>query len=181
MLTRPSATEAGISGAPAAGRRAPRFLRALPRRWVRSNDGAAAVEFALIAPLLVFSLLATVDLGLGVGERMALEHVLRTGAHVALQDPGEAAVTAAMQTTGAPNFPIDDGVTVPAPGALAVSTNKFCACPDAPGTAVACMTICPGTVPTYSYYRMNAQAIYTGSFMPGLSLEFDRSIQVQLR
>lgn len=153
--------------------------RRLLRAWAGSTTGASAIEFALLAPILALSFLATVDLGLGLGERMTMDHVLRSGAQVALQDPGASTVTSVMQAAAEANFTIAGSVD-PAPAdALTVSTVKFCACPNSTGVAVDCTTICTGTVPTFVYYRMQAQTSYAGRILP--TIDLDQTIQVQIR
>jgi Flp pilus assembly protein TadG len=54
--------------------------RLLSRVRRLGEDGVSAVEFALIAPILFLSLLAMVDVGFAIHERMTIDHVLRAGA-----------------------------------------------------------------------------------------------------
>lgn len=144
----------------------------LLRCWRRCRAGLAATEFALIAPTLAFSLLATVDLALGMSERMELDHMLRAGAQAAMKDPGTAAVESAMWTAaGASPGAGSNGITL--------SVTRFCACPDAVATPVSCSTNCTGAKPTYTYYRMAAQTSYAGNVFP--TLGFNRALQVQIR
>ncbi len=162
---------------PAAGGRS--GLRERLRGWLNCSRGTSAVEFALLAPALGFSLLATADLGFGMTERMAMDHALRTGAQSAMEDPGATGVLAAMDTAATLNFAVAGGQGSPAGNTLALSTTRFCACPTSTGTEVSCSTICTGSKPTYIFYRMGAVKTYKGSLMPALT--FNRSMQVQIR
>lgn len=164
---------------------------ALLFRRLRSNqEGLAAVEFALIAPVLIFSLLASVDLGLAGYQRMALDHVVRSAAQAAMTDPGETGVKSVLQATASKNFssgsihvttdPVDPsiGYTIES-DPVNLAAKRFCACPDQADTAVTCSTSCSGTVPTYIYYQMSASKMFHGSVLPQFRLS--TAVQVQAR
>ena len=51
---------------------------------VRSNGGAAAVELALILPMLMMLTVGAVDFGLVIHQKMQLAHAVRAGAQHAL-------------------------------------------------------------------------------------------------
>lgn len=150
----------------------------LARRWRQCRRGVSAVEFALIGPALVLCLLATVDLGFGMTERMAIDHVLRSGAQRAIEDPGVSSVTEVMKSAAKLNFSIAEGDGASG-SELALSAIKFCACPENTGVAVVCSTICSGFQPTYIYYQVSAQKTYSGRIVPDITI--DRSVQVQIR
>lgn len=175
-----SATEPAPRGGPAVsgvGRR----IRKIGRKtahWSRCRRGVSAVEFALIAPILGFALLASTDLGLAVSERMAIHHVLRAGAQHAMSDPGEAAVLDVMHSAAEANFTVDDG-TESSTAPLSLSAIRYAVCPEDPSFAVPPSTICAGTKPTFIYYRLSGEKTFTGWMMPAIT--FDRSVQVQIR
>lgn len=151
--------------------------RALLARWRRSDGGASAVEFALVAPILAFVLLAGVDLALAISERMAMDHALRAGAQTALaQDPGDSGVLQVIRDTAEQNFPAADGGLDPE---VALSATRFCACAEDPDYAVSCGTVCSGSTPTVIFYRMTGDKTYAGWIMP--AFEVDRTMQVQIR
>lgn len=124
----------------------------------------------MLAPALLVSLLATVDYGMGMSQRMALDHVLRAGAQSAMFDLDTSAVEAAMSSAAQLTF--SDGMPT-------MSVERFCACPDAPEAAVACTTVCTASEPTFTYYRMNAELTYAGILVP--PMDFERSLRVQVR
>jgi pilus assembly protein CpaE len=163
-------------------RAASRALTMQSRRWIgtwrRSDNGTSAVEFALFAPVLFFALVATVDVGLAEYERMTIDHILRAGAQSAMADQGQDQILKIVQNTASKNFTVSNQATISAT-TLAVTVDRFCACPDSPTAAVACTTTCTGSTPTFVYYRVSAAKIYAGMIMPAITMK--PSVQVQLR
>jgi pilus assembly protein CpaE len=145
----------------------------------RSEDGVSAVEFALFAPILFYALLATVDIGLALYQRMTIDHALRAGAQTAMADPGQDAVLKAVKSTATKNFTLASTTTTSEEEPLSVSVSRSCACPENPATAVACLTICAGSAPTSITYRLTGTKAYDSLIIPSMSLS--RSIQVQVR
>jgi pilus assembly protein CpaE len=146
--------------------------------WRRSEDGVSAIEFALLAPVLFFALVAAVDVGLAEYERMTIDHVLRAGAQSAMADPGQAQVLNVAQNTASKNFTISTQSGISAT-ALNVDVQRFCACPNSTGTAVACSTICAGSAPPFIYYRLTGTKLHNGMVMPAMTLT--GSVEVQVR
>ncbi|MGH2540404.1 MAG: TadE/TadG family type IV pilus assembly protein [Actinomycetota bacterium] len=69
------------------------------RRWrsrVRDRHGSAAVEFALVLPIVLTVVLALVQVGLLVRDRLLVESAVRSGARIAAVDPGDDAVREAV-------------------------------------------------------------------------------------
>lgn len=56
------------------------------RRIRRSNRGVAAIEFALIVPILLILMLGLIDYGLAMFTKMELTGAVRAGAQLALSD-----------------------------------------------------------------------------------------------
>ena len=174
-------------------------LSAMWRRMRGSDDGAAAVEFAIIAPVLVLSGITAVDLGVALYQRMTIDHVLRSGAQLAMVDPGEQAVQDALQATGTKNFgpnevapagstATSDTTIHTGPSKLRLTAQRYCACPEAVGTAVACSTVCTGTVPTYIYYRLQRTKGFKGMLLgptfqsaSGKEITLSSTMEVQVR
>ena len=71
---------------------APRFLRAPSGR----EGGSAAVEFALLLPIVLLVLLAVVQVGVIARDRLVVWQAARAGARVAAVDASDAAVTDAV-------------------------------------------------------------------------------------
>lgn len=149
------------------------------RNAAGAEDGVSAVEFALLAPMLVFALLATVDVGLALTERMAIDHVLRSGAQSATVAANVSTIDQVLRITAANNF------TVAEPGAagddtsLALAVERICSCAGQPGTAVDCSTTCSGEAPTQIFYTLAGEKTYSGIVLPQFRLS--PSVQVQVR
>ena len=60
------------------------------RRAKGDEAGASAVEFGMFAPILLFGVLMTVDIGMALGERMEMDHIVRAGAESAMIKHDEA-------------------------------------------------------------------------------------------
>ncbi len=144
-----------------------------------SESGVSAVEFALIAPVFAIGLVATADVALALHQRMAMDHVLRAGAQLAMSDAGEAKVQAVMETTLAGSA--EAGTVVLDP------VQRYCACPEnagvAPEAAPACGTPCSGMAPQYVYYRMHAHKDYQPMSLPEAlpAFRLSSSMQVQVQ
>lgn len=132
----------------------------------RAEQGASAIEFALLAPVLIIALLGTVDVGRALTEQMALGSLLRTGAQSAIAGGDVSTVGQVLRAVKD-----DDSVSV--------NVAQICACPESPQAAVACSTTCAGPGPTAVYYSLVAEKAFSGILMPGRNLS--RSIQVQIR
>src|SRR5262249_10207930 len=115
------------------------------------SAGLAAVEFALIVPLLATAIICTVDLGLGVYRKMQVQNAAQAGAEYALTH-GFLASTVTTATTSATSY---SGIqATPAPA-------QFCGCPSGTGvTSTACGTNCAGGAQAGTYVTVSAQAVY---------------------
>lgn len=71
----------GPSFRPTGRRRA--VAQQLPSCLLRQPRGQTLLEFALVAPLLLFFLLALVDFGIAIDRRLVLDHAVREGARFA--------------------------------------------------------------------------------------------------
>ena len=60
------------------------FLRRLTARLGSSRRGAAAVEFALLAPIVIAALAGIANYGMAMFEKMELENAARAGAQIAI-------------------------------------------------------------------------------------------------
>ena len=53
------------------------------RSWIAGQGGQSLIEFAFVAPLILFFLLAIVDFGIAIDRRVVLQHAVREGARFA--------------------------------------------------------------------------------------------------
>ncbi len=158
------------------------------RRLKTDDEGSSAVEFGMIAPILFFGVLMTVDLGMALGERMELDHIVRAGAESAMVRYDEDDVLKVMKSTTEKNFSVaseqdgggsegtyQGGMSYP----VTLSVNRYCACADAPTVEVSCANICTGDLPPNVYFDVGAAKTYAGMIVP--NLHFDAGMRVQLR
>lgn len=148
-----------------------RSLQMQARTLLEAEGGVSAIEFALLAPVFVFSLLSAVDLGFAAFERMTIDHVLRAGAQSAMSGQDLDDVQKVLETTRAKNF----GDTAP----LAVAAVKICACPEAPSASVACLTVCAGSAPPSVFINLSASKTYNSIFLPNMTLSPSKQVQVR--
>lgn len=133
---------------------------------VSAERGASAIEFALLAPVLVLALLGTVDVGRALTEQMTIGSLLRTGAQAAIAGGDAASIEQVLNTAK------NDA-------SVSVNVTRFCACPENTQSPVDGSTTCAGSEPTSVYYSLDAEKAYSGIFLPGMLLS--RSLQVQVR
>jgi len=131
-----------------------------------AEQGASAIEFALLSPVLIIALLGTVDVGQALTQQMALGSLLRTGAQSAIAGSDTSTVKRVLLAAK------DDA-------SVSVDVAQICACPESPQEAVDCSTTCAGPGPTAVYYSLTAEKSFSGIFLSGTLLS--RSIQVQVR
>ena len=58
-------------------------MKKVDQRKEMSQRGQTLLEFALVAPLLIFFILALVDFGIAIDRRLVLDHAVREGARYA--------------------------------------------------------------------------------------------------
>jgi pilus assembly protein CpaE len=155
------------------------------RDWRKREDGASTVEFSLYVPVILFGCLTMGDIGLAVQQRMTLDQVVRAGAQVAMDDPGEEQVLTAMQLSASQNFSLgsddEDGegqeqiVNDP----VSVDVARYCSCPDDRSAPVSCSTPCFEMTVPFVFYRMSVAKNYDGIFSPEFSLARDLEVQIR--
>ena len=160
--------------------------RRLAAALLSDDSGASAIEFGILAPVLVFTLLTTVDIGLAVHERMQIDNALRAGAEAAMSDLGASKVREVVETVAEDHFTLagsdgDEGdFEISGTTPLSVQVERFCACPEAKAAKVNCSApICEGPSKPYVYYRLSADKAYDAVLLPKLPL--DSAVQVQVR
>jgi len=149
------------------------------RGVMRDQAGVSAVEFALLAPMLVFALLAMADLGLALSERMTIGLILRSGAQVATNNGGVTAIDTALRATAAQKMQLATAGASGGDKTLALTVSRFCTCAAQPSVAVICSTTCTANAPTQVFYALSGQKTYSGLILPRFSQT--KSLQVQVR
>jgi Flp pilus assembly protein TadG len=118
------------------------------RRGFLCVDGAAAVEFAITAPILVVLVLGIADYGLLMGDSAALEGATRAGAEVGKANPS---VTGA-QLTSLNLFP--SGITPTVTSVCTCVDNSVVTCPTVTAPANPCATANKGNPVTNPYTNL---------------------------
>jgi Flp pilus assembly protein TadG len=121
-------------------------------RIANSLRGSAAIEFAIISPVLLIMLAGLVEIGFATREAMQVQDAAEAGAGYAIKYGWDSAAISAsvVNATGA------SGVTAsPAP-------VQFCGCPSAAGiTTALCTATCPDGSAPGSYVRVSASITHT--------------------
>ncbi len=86
--------------------------RARPPRVRRAETGTAAVEFALVLPLLLVIALALVQVGLVIRDRLLVEEAARAGARAAAVEADPDAIVGAARSAAPDLDPSSLGVDV---------------------------------------------------------------------
>jgi pilus assembly protein CpaE len=154
--------------------------RATLRACLRDEGGLSATEFALLAPVLVFSLLAMVDIGLAVYERMTIDAVLRAGAQSAMADPGKDQVLKVLQTSAAKHFTLSGSSAVTAGReSLTLTAERYCSCRESPDLVVPCSSVCASSLTTFTFYRLTGSKQFGSIVLQQIAL--NSTVQVQVR
>ncbi|HKY18923.1 MAG TPA: TadE/TadG family type IV pilus assembly protein [Rhizomicrobium sp.] len=126
--------------------------RIIQLQFLRRQDGAAAIEFAVVGGVFCMILVVGVDISLGYYSSMQVQTASQMGAQYAAVHGFDAtkisnAVTAATSTTGIS--------TSPAP-------TQFCGCAAASTiTTATCGTSCSDGMTAATYVRVTATRNYT--------------------
>jgi len=118
----------------------------------QGRKGLAAIEFAILGPLLGLVLVCTTDLGLGIYRQMQVQTAAQVGAQYAAEHGYNAdAITSVVQGAAT-------GLVVSA----SPSPQQSCGCPGASGVAPAiCGTVCPDGNVAGVYVTVSAAGTYT--------------------
>jgi Flp pilus assembly protein TadG len=86
-------------------------MRRRPARWAPRDRGAAAVEFALLLPLLALLVFGIVDFGRGLNAQITLTQAAREGARMAALGEPNANVVSGTQGAATGLSPVSVTVT----------------------------------------------------------------------
>jgi pilus assembly protein CpaE len=111
-----------------------------------------------------------------------MNHIVRSAAQLAMEDPGLTKIEAVMRSTASRNFELAQSSPTEIHTnyhPISLSADRFCGCPDQPETEVACSTVCTGTVPTFIYYKMSAAKDFAGIIVPTIPLQATAQVQAR--
>lgn len=157
-----------------------RLIKPFCRRLANNEDGTAAIEFGIWSLVFAPLFLTGVHLGFMEFERMTLDHALRSAAQYAMTDPGASSVCTRLRSVALKNFSSVSETCADETADLKTRVTRFCACPSALDTAVACTTAC-GTQATRVFYRITGEKIVTFSLLPIGNSSLTSSVQIQTR
>ena len=162
-------------------KRSRRLVSALRRIGVATaveSNGAAAVEFAIIAPVLLLMIAGMIDFSLYIGTRIELEQALRAGGQYALKD--------FTDTTTITSAVVNATDLTPLTVSYDPATDSFCECPD--GTPNTCpgnssYTACTGGERPGLFITISGSTTFDPMFadLPGLAANMTVSQQLTLR
>ena len=159
---------------PPARPRAPGRMPALLRRLLGCAAGVSAVEFALLAPVLIIGAFSTADAGMAIYDRMMMGQALRAAAQRVMSGADEDDVRAVLREVASQNFVIaQDGVTqdgVTQDGALSIGVSRYCACPGATFVQIGCTAVCTSGLGASEFYRLTASKTFDGVMLPDFGL-----------
>lgn len=140
------------------------------RRLVCDQTGASAVEFALVAPMLIALVVGLADFGSALRERMQLTAAAHAGIQYAARNP---------DNPGGISSAVNAASSIPS-ARLTVSTTTACECAD--GSAVACAGgACPaGSARTYVTVAVSESYPLLFDY-PGLGTSISLSAQASQR
>jgi Flp pilus assembly protein TadG len=129
-----------------------RALHKVPRCVAEDARGVAAVELAILAPLLALMALCTIDLGLGIFCNMQVQNAAQSGAQYAiLHGFDQSSISSAVQSASNSS----DITASPAP-------SQFCGCSTSTTiNSVSCGSTCSGGGTPGTYVTVSAQRTYT--------------------
>lgn len=133
------------------------------------RQGAAAVEFALLVPVLLVIGMALIDLGMAVFNKMELMSAVRTGAQVALMDSSNTTEIRSAVTNSTDLSPT-------------INIDPFCECSD--GTPIGCGGYCTSPLIKRTFMTISATQSFTPitpRLIPGFMESFSLSGQVTVR
>lgn len=122
------------------------------RRFKNNNQGVAAVEFALIAPVFIIFLLGIIDAGFAIYTNMQVQ----TSSHAGMQYAVARGYNVAGITSAITNATTASNISVP------FAPIQFCGCPSETGVVGAtCGGSCPDGGVAGTYVSVFARGTYT--------------------
>jgi Flp pilus assembly protein TadG len=150
------------------------IVRSFLSRAARNTDGAAAIEFAIVVPVLTLMVIAVSDIGLGVYHKMQVEDAAQVGAAYAVRNGFDvnAITNAVLNATNASMISAS-----PAP-------MQFCGCATGSSiNSVTCGAPCPGGALAGTYATVSAQMTYntTMTYPPVVPSSYNFTAQSTVR
>lgn len=127
-----------------------RRLRSRGSTLGRDQRGVTAIEFAVIAPVMIGLFISIADFGLGLYTQVQLANAAQSGAAYAMQkgynsDTMKTVAQASTRLTG-----------------VSVATSQFCGCPSSTGvTVTSCTASCGDGLTAGTFAQVTASKTYS--------------------
>ena len=149
-------------------------MRGTLGKFWRQDDGLAAVEFALISPVLIMMLIGMMDFGMFINQRMQLQNTARAAGEYILRGGKDENVLqdVVLQPLDIEEAELEETTTEAA---------RICECEN--GEVVECTASCPNGEYRRQYYTFSMTRNYTPIFpYPGVAeiIPITGSIRVQI-
>lgn len=145
----------------------------LCHRFARATEGAVAVEFVLMAPILMVMLVGLIDFGAAVSRQMQMSSAVHTGAQLAVARPPGSGDLDGIRAATRLAAPDDRG------GTQNIDVTLFCE--ELDGTVVACDAAPVVGRATYVRVRLTEFWRFTfpyPGFGDGITLSADQTVRV---
>ena len=143
---------------------------------LRDTSGSAAVEFAIIAPVLATALVGMLDLGKFFYERADINSALRMAAQTAMSDPGTKKVTDVLNTFKS-RKQFSDSLN------FEYKAVRYCACPDMSETGqmtrINCEFSCTTSDSPSVFYRITGGTKFNGILISEYKIINTIEIQIE--
>lgn len=137
------------------------------RQYFLEESGVAAVEFALISPVLILILVGIIDYGLIINEKMKLEMVSRSTTEYMLNDGDEGSILEDILAHFYPEEAAED----PTMSSMSIDVQMVCECEGE--EVIACNGSCDVGDYKRRYYEVTIGKTYATIFpYPGIQSQF---------
>lgn len=145
-----------------------------PLSFLASIKGVAAAEFGLLTPVFALCLIAMLDVGLAINERMYLDRVLRSGAQLVMNGTDDIAELESAVLNASESE--DDSPPTLDTVDYNLNINRSCECDGAAG---ACNDRCASGKPPSLFYDFSASQLMNTLLLPAFSVESNVRVQVR--
>lgn len=141
--------------------------------FLRHERGVAAVEFGIVAAILMILFVCAVDYGMGFYSNMQVQNAAQAGAEYAATHGFNAGAISSAVT----NASTSSGITISS------GPTKFCGCPSSTGvTTASCGTTCSDGKVAGTYVSISAARNYSTLFnYPGIPATINQTATATVR
>lgn len=153
-----------------------RTLKPVFRSFTRCKRGTSAVEFAITAPLFIFSVVTILDIGIAFSKQMNLDQSVRTGAEFVISGEDDSDRVTELVSVAATGYSQSEALDV-GEARPTVTVTEVCRCPGT-ATEISCGGSCSGSSPA-RFLSISASENYSPILIPQMILKADIQVQAQ--